>query len=198
MRLWFGVAAGIVLFAGISLIALWLPGYSQVQQTVSELGEIGSPGRVLFAVLLCLVAACLLLFASGVANVHRSERVSVMTAWLIAAMAVSAAGVGLFAYPDPLHNLFGLSELVGYQAPLAAAIAFARKPERKRIGVFSLAMYVVVLLALAANLTTLHREGSIWLHIRPYYGLVQRSLFAAWFSWCAVYAVLLMGLSRRS
>jgi hypothetical protein len=31
---------------------------------------------------------------------------------LDACMAVSAAGVGVFAHPHPLHNVFGLSELI--------------------------------------------------------------------------------------
>ena len=37
-------------------------------------------------------------------------------------MALSAAGVGVFAYPHPLHNVFGISELVGYQAPLVYGV----------------------------------------------------------------------------
>jgi hypothetical protein len=51
----------------------------------------------------------------------------------------------LFGPPHPLHNVFGESELIGYQAPLAAF-------------------------------------GSA---VAPAHGLVQRSLFAAWFGWCA-------------
>jgi hypothetical protein len=53
-------------------------------------------------------------------------------------------------------------------------------------------MYVAVLLAIAANLTTLNRHGDLWAHIHPFYGVVQRFLFAAWFLWCAGYGVLLL------
>ena len=196
MRLWLGIVAGVLLFAGIFTLAGFVPGYSQVQQTVSELGEVGSPTRVEFALLLCVVAACLILFADAAANVHRAVKVSVVPILLIVAMAISAAGVGVFAYPNPLHNLFGMSELVGYQAPLAIAITFWKKSSRGSIVVFSLVMYCVVLLALGANLTTLHRQGDIWQLVRPYYGVLQRSLFAAWFAWCAGYAVFLMKINR--
>ena len=197
MRLWLGIVAGPLLFAGIFALAWTVPGYSQVQQTVSELGEVGSPARVAFAFLLCLVAACLISFARAAATAHRAANVSAAPTWLIVAMGISAAGVGVFAYPNPLHNVFGMSELVGYQAPLAVALAFWKKPSREPVAVFSLVMYGVVLLALAANLTTLHRQGDLWQNVRPYYGLVQRSLFAAWFAWCAGYALLLIRLTPR-
>lgn len=195
MRLWLGIVAGLLLFAGIFALAWTVPGYSQVHQTVSELGEVGSPARTAFAFLLCLVAACLIAFAGAAATVHRAANVSAAPTWLIVAMAISAAGVGVFAYPNPLHNVFGMSELVGYQAPLAVALAFWKKPSRRSVALFSLVMYGVVLLALAANLTTLHRQGDLWQNVRPYYGLVQRSLFAAWFAWCAGYSFLLIRLT---
>ena len=37
-------------------------------------------------------------------------------------MALPAAGIGVFAYPHPAHNVFGMSELIGYQAPLVFAL----------------------------------------------------------------------------
>ncbi|HUY02320.1 MAG TPA: hypothetical protein VMV33_03465 [Rhodocyclaceae bacterium] len=38
--------------------------------------------------------------------------------------------------------------------------------------------------------------GSLWRHIQPCYGVLQRLLFAAWFFWCAGYALLLMRLRQ--
>jgi hypothetical protein len=46
-RLLFGPLAAAILCFGIIGLALLLPGYSHVRQTVSEIGEIGSPARVL-------------------------------------------------------------------------------------------------------------------------------------------------------
>ena len=56
---------------------------------------------------------------------------------------------------------------------------------------FSFVMAVVVWVSIGLNLTTLHRHGSLWEEIRPVYGIVQRSLFAAWFGWCGMVGVLL-------
>ena len=197
IRLWLGPLAAVLLFAGMFAIGLMIPGYSHVRQTVSELGEVGSPGRVAFCILLLFVATCLAVFATGVAATLRAAGSSTGPASLVGAMAISAAGVGVFAFPHPLHNVFGMSELVGYQAPLVAALACRSATRMRPMRTFSFVMYALVVLAVAANMTTLHRHGELWRHIQPCYGVVQRLLFAAWFFWCAGYAVLLMRLERR-
>lgn len=191
-RLWFGPIAALLLSAGIFAVGLVTPGYSHVRQTVSELGEVGSPGQVTFSVLLCLVAACLIIFAGAVARSLKASGHSALPAYFLGAMAVSTAGVGLFAFPQPLHNIFGMSETVGYQAPLVAALVCRTDPRARRVKLFSIIMYGAVLLAIAINLLALVRPADIWIQIKPFFGVVQRSLFAAWFIWCTGYAVLLM------
>ena len=191
-RLWFGPIAALVLVLGILSIGVITPGYSHVRQTVSELGEAGSPGQVAFSVLLCLVATCLIIFASAVARSLRVSGQSTLPAYFLGAMAISTAGVGVFSFPHPLHNVFGISEMVGYQAPLVAALV----SNSKRVKVFSIIMYVAVLLAIAINLVALVRPEGIWSQIKPFFGVVQRSLFASWFIWCAGYAVLLLPRRR--
>ena len=195
-RLWFGPIAALLLFAGIFAVGLVTPDYSHVRQTVSELGEVGSPGQIAFSVLLCLIAACLIIFAGAVAHSLRELGHSTLPAWFLGAMAISTAGVGLFAYPEPLHNIFGMSETVGYQAPLVAALVCKTDPRAKRIKAFSIVMYVAVLLAIAINLVALVRPAEIWSQIKPFFGVVQRSLFASWFIWCTGYALLLMRMRR--
>jgi hypothetical protein len=146
--------------------------------------------------LLCLIAACLIIFAGAVAHSLRELGHSTLPAWFLGAMAISTAGVGLFAYPEPLHNIFGMSETVGYQAPLVAALVCKTDPRAKRIKAFSIVMYVAVLLAIAINLVALVRPAEIWSQIKPFFGVVQRSLFASWFIWCTGYALLLMRMRR--
>jgi hypothetical membrane protein len=197
-RLWFGPIAVIIFLAGTFAIGLMIPGYSLVQQTVSELGEVGSPGQTAFSVLLCIVAGCLLVFAGAVAWSLRELGHSALPAWFVSAMAVSCAGVGVFSFPHPLHNIFGLSETVGLQAPLVAALAGRKDARAKSVTSFSAFMYIVVLLAIAINLIPLFRPADLWAHMRPFFGLVQRSLFASWFFWCAGYAVLLSRVAWRA
>jgi len=182
--------AGAILGFGIGSLALMIPDYSHVHQTVSEIGEIGSPARVPFAIMLFCVAACILVFASAVRDVSVAVHRSTFAAYLIGFMAVPAAGIGVFAYPHPLHNFFGMSELIGYQAPLALALTWRSDPRAKTLVVLSWIFFALIWGAIALNLTSLIQ--SVWVYVRPFHGLAQRALFAAWFGWCAIVGILLL------
>ena len=195
-RLLFGPLAAAILCSGIIGLALLLPGYSHVRQTVSEIGEIGSPARVPFAIMLCCVAACTLVFASAVRDLSVAARHSRLAAYLIGFMALPAAGVGVFAYPHPLHNIFGISELIGYQAPLVFALTWRRDPRVNIVVAVSWIFSVLIWVAIGLNLSSLYRQGLIWAYVKPVNGLAQRSLFAGWFGWCAVVGILLFQHAR--
>jgi hypothetical membrane protein len=188
-RLLFGPLAGLILAFGIARLALLVPGYSHIHQTVSEIGEVGSPARVPFAIMLFCVAACILIFALGIRDVSVAAQHCQLAAYLTGFMALPAAGIGLFAYPHPFHNLFGMSELIGYQAPLAFALTWRHEPRAKTLVVLSWVFFALVWSAIALNLTSLN--SSIWVYVRPFHGLAQRALFGAWFGWCALIGVLL-------
>ena len=188
-RLLFGPLAGAILAFGIAGLALLIPGYSHVHQTVSEIGEIGSPARVPFAIMLFCVAACILVFASAVRDMAVVAHHSRLAAYVIGFMALPAAGIGLFAYPHPLHNLFGMSELIGYQAPLVLALTWRRDPRAKTLVVFSWILFALIWGAIALNLSAF--AAPVWAYVKPVHGLAQRALFAAWFGWCAVVGILL-------
>jgi hypothetical membrane protein len=188
-RLLFGPLAGAILAFGIAGLALLIPGYSHVHQTVSEIGEIGSPARVPFAIMLFCVAACILVFASAVRDVSVAAHHSRLAAYVIGFMALPAAGIGLFAYPHPLHNLFGMSELIGYQAPLVLALTWRRDPRAKTLVVLSWILFALIWGAIALNLSAF--AAPVWAYVKPVHGLAQRALFAAWFGWCAVVGILL-------
>jgi hypothetical membrane protein len=190
-RLLFGPAAGTILALGIAALALMIPGYNHVHQTVSEIGEIGSPARVPFAIMLCCVAACILVFAAAVRDRSVDAGHSQFAAYLTGFMALPAAGIGVFAYPHPLHNIFGISELIGYQAPLFFALTWRRDSRARRLVSLSWILYVFICIAIALNLSSLDRQGLVWAYVKPVHGLAQRALFAAWFGWCAVVGLLL-------
>ena len=196
-RLLFGPLAAAVFGLGIVGLALLLPGYSHVHQTVSEIGEIGSPVRIPFATLLCCVAVCILVFALGVRDLSVAAGHSPLAAYLTGFMALSAAGVGIFAYPNPLHNVFGMSELIGYQAPLVLALTWRCEPGAKTLVALSWILFVLVWVAIVLNLSSIDRQGLIWAYVRPVHGLAQRALFAAWFGWCAVVGMLLFQRAER-
>ena len=195
-RLLFGPLAGIVLGFGIAGLALLIPGYSHVHQTVSEIGEIGSPARVPFAAMLGCVAVCILVFASAVLDVSVAAHHSRLAAYLIGFMALPAAGIGVFAYPHPAHNVFGMSELIGYQAPLAFALAWRHDARAKTLVVFSWIFFVLIWGAIVLNLSPF--AATVWAFVKPVHGLAQRALFAAWFGWCAVLGMLLFKRNWQS
>jgi hypothetical membrane protein len=190
-RLLFGPLAGALLFAGIIGLALMVPGYSPVRQTVSEIGEVGSPARVPFATMLCCVGSCLVVFALAVRELSVKLGHSQLAAYFIGYMALPAVGIGIFAYPHPLHNVFGLSELIGYQAPLILSLTWRRDPRAATLVAFSWVMFGIIWAVIGLNLSAFDRNGLVWAYAKPVYGLVQRALFAAWFVWCAVIGVLL-------
>jgi hypothetical membrane protein len=197
-RLLFGPLAAALLGLGIAVLPFWVPGYSQVHQTVSEIGEMDSPARIPFTIMLCGVALCLVIFAASVGAESRRAGHGRLSAYLIGCMAVSAAGVGIFAFPHPLHNVFGESELIGYQAPLAFALSWRRDPNAKGLVSFCWIMFVLIWISIALNLVSLDRHSALWAEMKPIYGLIQRSLFAAWFGWCAGIGVLLRQHRRPS
>jgi hypothetical membrane protein len=197
-RLLFGPLAAALLALGIAVLPFWVPGYSQVHQTVSEIGEMDSPARIPFSIMLCGVAVCLLIFAAGIGAESTRAGHGRLSAYLIGCMAVSAAGVGIFAFPHPLHNVFGESELIGYQAPLAFALSWRTDPNAKRLVSFSWAMFALIWISIALNLVSLDRHSALWAEMKPIYGLIQRSLFAAFFCWCAGIGLLLRQHRRIS
>jgi hypothetical protein len=190
-RLFFGPLAAAIFGFGIVGLAWLIPGYSQVQQTVSEIGEIGSPARIPFAIMLGCVAACILVFAAGLLDLSVVAGHSRWAAYLTGFMALPAAVLGIFAYPHPLHNVFGLSELIGYQAPLVMALTWRRDPQAKTLVALSWIMSVLIWGAILVNLGCLDSRGLIWACVKPVHGLAQRTLFLAWFGWCAVVGMLL-------
>jgi hypothetical membrane protein len=182
VRLWFGPLAALIFAGGVWGLSTQVPGYNHVHQTISEIGEAGTPMQHPFTALLIVIAFCMLVFASGVFSVSKAAGRSTFAAWLLVCMAASAAAVGIFSTPHPLHNVFGLSELVGYQAPLAVALTWKREPRAKGLVAFSWLMFVLIWVSIGLNLAPMDPE--IATRIKPVYGLVQRALFGSFFLWC--------------
>lgn len=195
-RLLFGPWSAVLFWAGVLGIALAIPGYSHVHQTVSELGTLGTPTRWPFAIMLFGVVICLALFAWGVRETSVEAGRNTAAAWLIGCMGISCLGVAIFATPHPLHNDFGLSELVGYQAPLALALAWKSDPKARSLVIWSWLLYLALWVAIGLNLSMMYPNSWVAMQVMPVYGLVQRSLFLAWFAWCAVAGFLMWRRNR--
>src|SRR5215467_6547250 len=120
----FGLIAGAAFIAASAILGALLPNYDPVTQTISEIGESGSPFETIFKAINLLVAVCFIVFAFGVYRISRERRVSLVPASLLGYFAVTQLGVFAFESPHPLHNLFGISSILGFFAPLALAITW--------------------------------------------------------------------------
>ena len=196
VRLWFGPFAALIFAAGVWALALHVPGYNHARQTVSEIGEVGSPMQLQFTGLLLVIAFCMLVFASGVYSAAKAANLSQVPAWLLVCMAASAAGVGIYSFPHPLHNVFGLSEFIGYQAPAAVALTWRREPRAAGLVAFSWIMFVLIWIAMGLNLAPLAPSLPLAHLEKPIYGLVQRLLFTSFFTWAAGAGLMLRPLAR--
>jgi hypothetical membrane protein len=197
-RLLFGPVSAAIFCVGVWGLALMAPGYSHVHQTVSEIGEVGSPARIPFTVMLACVCVCTLIFASAIRDFSAQAGRSKVAAYLTVCSGLSALGVGIFAFPHPLHNVFGLSEIIGYQALLALALAWRSDPNAKPLVVSSWLLFALLWIAMALNLSPLFPQSWLWQHLKPVNGLVQRLLFLSWFAWCTIAGLLMWRQERKS
>jgi hypothetical membrane protein len=191
IALLFGPLGAVIFCIGVPVLAAMVPGYSHAHQTVSEIGALDTPLRIPFALMVGSMAVCMWVFARGVAGASAKAGCNPIAAYLIACMGISAMGIAVFATPHPLHNVFGLSEIVGYQAPLAFALAWRRAPKAQAIVIVSWVFFVLLWISMGLNMSTMSPDSGLAMAVKPVYGLVQRSLFLVWFGWCAIVGLLL-------
>src|SRR6266478_4013884 len=76
----FGLICGTALIVMSTILGALLPGYDPVGQTISEIGERGSPFERIFQITLTVGAVCFLVFAYGVYRFASVRHVSVLPA----------------------------------------------------------------------------------------------------------------------
>ena len=133
LRLWCGPIVGFAFILVTLFLAALVPGYSLVRHSVSEIGALSSPLRWPFSGFLVFEAALLALFASALFETTRSRWPAVLL-WIEAGCYL---GLAAFPTPHPLHNLFGLGQVVGYSAMLAAWLSWRRDARLNRLATVS-------------------------------------------------------------
>lgn len=198
IRLLFGPLGAAIFCVGVLVLGAMVPGYSHVHQTVSEIGALDTPMRWPFALMLASVTLCMWVFAWGVWEASTAAGHNRFAACLIVCMGISGLGVAVFATPHPLHNDFGLSEIFGYQAPLALALAWRKDPKARGLVAASWITFLLLWVSMGLNMSPMFPDSLLATAIKPVYGLVQRSLFLVWFAWCAVAGLLLWRQERET
>jgi hypothetical membrane protein len=191
-----GPLAGIVLASGIAILPFFVPGYSQVRQTVSEIGEVGSPAQIPFSIMLIVVGALALLFSIAVYRISVARGNGTLAAYFIGLLTILSTGLAMSPFPHPLHNFFGTSELIVYQAPMVLALQWRKDPKATRLVSFSWICFIALWTSLALNFVIFFRDSQLWQMVKPGYGLIQRSLFAGLCIWLIGTGVLLRHINR--
>jgi hypothetical membrane protein len=176
-----GILAGAIFFIAMFVLATMVDGYSHVTQTVSEIGRQGSPAETYLQIANSLVAICLLVFAWGLFVFAKINDLSKLPALFMASYAVAEIGVAAFPSPHPLHNVFGLSMIIGYATPLVLGLAWKNLVAANYLRRLSLLAFGLIAIAVFLNLSPLFARDLYPLEI---YGIVQRMLFVAFFGWC--------------
>jgi hypothetical protein len=170
-----GPLAAVVLAGGIATLPLLVPGYSPVRETGSEIGEVGSPARVPFSIMPASVAVPVLSFALAVYRISATRGHGPIGAWLAGILAILSAGLALCPFPHPLHNFFGTSKLIVYQAPLVFALQWRKDPQGAKLASFSWLCFAILWASLALDFVIFFRNGSLRRSVRPVYSSSARS-----------------------
>lgn len=186
-----------ILYAVADLTAgmLW-QGYSFKDQTISELGAIGAPYRLIFSSLLVVVYALFTAFGVGVWNVTDGNRRLHITGALFVVLGVMALTVGIFV-PMQLRGteqgLFGALHLIeGTVAMLMifTAMGFAATAFGTRFRLYTILTMIIAFSfgAWSGMDAPLIEQGLA----TPWVGIKERIFWYAYQSWYIVLAVLLL------
>jgi hypothetical membrane protein len=190
----FGLICGTGLIVMSTVLGALLPGYDPVSQTISEIGETGSPFERIFQITLIVVAASFLVFAYGVYRFASDRHISALPAIALGFVGLTDLGTAAFVAGHPLHNLFGIAKLFGFLAPLLLAISWPRTPDLRTIRRVSGVAGSLVLISIALALVPLFvsfqwaQDHLPWMVAN--FGLIQRTMFV-FFAWCAFLAIAL-------
>ena len=187
--LMFGVFAGLIHLALSFGLGALLPGYDPIHQTISEIGERGSPFEATFKALSFIGTICLIVFSYGVCRFSLKRHLSPIPALFLGFYGLMELGVAIFESPHPLHNVFGISTTVGFFAPMALALAWPRGPDYRVLRQVSVAAAVLLIIGIVLNLMPLFSQPA---YLLEHYGLVQRAHFVLFYLWCAYLAVTLL------
>ncbi|OGO36094.1 MAG: hypothetical protein A2147_01855 [Chloroflexi bacterium RBG_16_57_8] len=192
-----GVIAPIMMTGIIIVLGQITPGYDPIRQMISQLG---APGREYAIVLNGGYAAYGLLMGAAAYGVSRSLNLSTAAGRLAAVLYVHALGTVLLGLiPDsPLsdfnllrHVLHDAASVLAY-VPILVSWLFVRSFAGGDPPLRATAIAGVFIAVINLPMPTLAYVDAI----EPVRGLIQRSLFAAAFSWLSVVFVLLQRRNR--
>lgn len=190
----FGLICGTGLIVMSTILGALLPGYDPIRQTISEIGETGSPFQRIFQITLIVIAVCFLVFSYGIYRFASFRHVSALPAIALGFIGLTDLGTAAFVAGHPLHNVFGISKTLGLLAPMLLAITWPSAPDLRIVRRVSGLAGILVLISVALNLVpafvSLQWAQDHLLWVVELYGLIQRTLFI-FFAWVVFLAIVL-------
>ena len=191
-----GILAPLLYALADALAGMLWGNYSFRDQTISELGAIGAPSRVLFSILLIPVYLLLVAFGLGVWQSASGRRRIRVAAGLLIGFGVLALTVGQFVPMRPRgtgQGLTGALHLIeGMVAMLMILVAmgFAATAVGKRFRVYTIATIALVLVFGAwSGMEAPQIEAGL---ATPWLGVKERIWWYAYQLWFSVLALSLL------
>lgn len=194
-----GIAVAVVQIAGDALAAASYPGYSYLNQAVSELSAIGAPTRTLLVVVGAVYEALVFAFAIGVWRTAGDKRSLRPTAVLLGLFAVNAFVWSFFPMQQRGSEMAAtdVGHIVGAAVQvltIVAFIAFGSGADRKWFRIFSVVMIAAIL---AAGAIAGSQAGRIAEGLStPWLGSLERVSFYGPSIWILGLAVVLLKARR--
>ena len=204
----YGYLAGLItpiwLVMGVAIAGSLYPGYSHLDQALSELGALGAPTHELSPLINNFPLGVLfVLFGVAVFATFKGSRLARLSGVLIALHGVASLGAGYFScdvgcgleHPSDSQNLHNLSGMLMFLTLLIASALWVylatRVLDLKWFAWFSLACTLIALLVLPLmGQAVAAGEG---------FGLYQRINYGASILWVSVFAwVLILNRQTRS
>ncbi len=189
-----GWLAGLSFILGTLIMGAYLQDYNLVSQTVSEIGQIGSPLETSFRLFSFGVSILLILFSISLIVFSRKNNFSVIPGILVLTFGLAEFGIGVFPSPHPLHNVFGLSLTLGYFSPLMFFLLWKSKAGA-RFKWISLLIFFLVFTGIFLNLTPAFAPD---LYPLKYYGLAQRFLLYSFYGYITYISTTTWALTRNT
>lgn len=188
-----GILSGAFYFAGDVLMSAAYPGYSYLNQTVSELNAIGAPTRGLSIAFGIVSYLFLVSFGAGVCQSAVGSRRLRMVGAALAALGVTGTWGVLFASMQPRGTeqpaAHVISGMIGVLL-LVLAMGFAASALGRRFRLYSIAT-IVAMLAFASWSAV--DAGAIEQGLAtPWVGIKERISFYSWHLWFIVLALALL------
>ncbi len=179
----------IVYILGSLILGFTLPEYNTVEQTLSEIGEEGSPRYIIWKVFSICIDICSVLFGLGIMLFAKHYELNRTPAVFIICYGLSGIGSAAFASPHLLHNVFGASNLIWYCTPLLFALMWTVRLGRMFRNISIIMFFFVMVIGTILNLNPMFDP---LLYPMAYYGIAQRFIVYGFNIYCVYIALTIL------